>query len=336
MRLRALEALGLASDFGNLANSATLKPPAPFPATRLVKPCPLIPPFSAFARSSKRRVWRTFRRRSRTNSSRLQLANKVRPGQTVAITAGSRGIANIAKIIHAVVRALSEARGAAVHRAGDGVARRRHGGGAGGVARRLWHHRARRWAARSGRAWRRSSSARRRKAFPVHFDKFAYGADHVCVVGRVKPHTGFVGDIESGLMKMMLIGLGKHEGAKIYHRAIMDYSFGQIVRRVAREVLSKCRIVCGLGIVENAYDQTALTQSRRAAGVRRPREGAARSRQAMDSAAAVQTAQCCSSIRSARTSAGRGWTRTSSAGSTTTTWRWTTSGRRSSGFASAT
>jgi hypothetical protein len=59
-------------------------------------------------------------------------------------------------------------------------------------------------------------------------------------------------------MKMMLIGLGKHEGAKIYHRAIMNYSFGQIVRSVAREVFAKCRIVAGLGIVENAYDQTAM------------------------------------------------------------------------------
>ena len=59
------------------------------------------------------------------------------------------------------------------------------------------------------------------EGFPVHFDKHAFGADHVLVVGRVKPHTNFVGDIESGLMKMMLIGLGKHEGAKIYHRAIM-------------------------------------------------------------------------------------------------------------------
>ena len=77
------------------------------------------------------------------------------------------------------------------------------------------------------------------------------------VCGRVKPHTDFVGDIESGLMKMMLIGLGKHEGAKIYHRAIQNYSFGQIVRSVAAQVLAKCRIVAGLAIVENGYDETA-------------------------------------------------------------------------------
>jgi hypothetical protein len=99
------------------------------------------------------------------------------------------------------------------------------------------------------------------EGFPVHFDKHASQADHVVVCGRVKPHTNFVGDIESGLMKMMLIGLGKHNGAKIYHRAIMDYNFGQIVRSVAKEVLAKCNIVAGVGIVENGYDETANIQA---------------------------------------------------------------------------
>jgi hypothetical protein len=93
---------------------------------------------------------------------------------------------------------------------------------------------------------------------PVHFDRYAREADHVLVCGRVKPHTSFVGEIESGLMKMMLIGLGKHNGATIYHRAIQDYSFDQIVKAVAGQVLASCHILAGLGIVENAYDETAL------------------------------------------------------------------------------
>jgi hypothetical protein len=70
-----------------------------------------------------------------------------------------------------------------------------------------------------------------------------------------------VGEIESGLMKMMLIGLGKHNGAKIYHRAIQDFSFGQILRSVAREVLARCRIVAGVAIVENGYDETARIEA---------------------------------------------------------------------------
>jgi hypothetical protein len=99
------------------------------------------------------------------------------------------------------------------------------------------------------------------EGFPLHFDRLAYGADHVVVCNRVKPHTGFCGPIESGLMKMLLIGLGKCEGARVYHRAIQDFSFEQIIRSVAREVIARCRVLAGLAIVENAYDQTARIEA---------------------------------------------------------------------------
>jgi hypothetical protein len=186
----------------------------------------------------------------------LNLGSRVKPGQTVAITAGSRGVANIAVIVKAVVQ----------HMQSLGLkpfivpAMGSHGGGtAEGQADLLAGYGI--TAAAMGCPIRASMETvvvcQAAEGFPVHFDKQAYGADHVVVVNRVKPHTMFVGDVESGLMKMMLIGLGKHEGAKVYHRVIRNYSFGQIVRSVAREVLSRCRILCGVGIVENGYDQTA-------------------------------------------------------------------------------
>ncbi len=99
------------------------------------------------------------------------------------------------------------------------------------------------------------------QGIPVHFDKNAYAADHLIVMGRIKPHTGFVGEIESGLHKMMLIGLGKHAGALMYHRAIKNYSFGEIIRSVAEVVLEKCKVLAGIAIVENAYDETALIEA---------------------------------------------------------------------------
>lgn len=192
--------------------------------------------------------------------TRLKLGAAVKKGDTVAITAGSRGVANIAQIIAAAV----------AHFRGLGAepfivpAMGSHGGGTAAGQRELIEGYGVTEAA-MGCPIRASMDTvvvcQAAEGFPVHFDKHAYGADHVLVVGRIKPHTGFVGDIESGLMKMMLIGLGKHEGAKIYHRAIMNHSFGQIVRSVAREVLSKCRVVAGLGIVENAYDKTALIRA---------------------------------------------------------------------------
>ena len=186
----------------------------------------------------------------------LALGEKIKPGQSVAISAGSRGIANINVIIKGIVDHIKSlgANPFIVPAMGS------HGGGTAegqlgvldsyGITEEF-----------CGCEIRASMETivvcQAAEGFPVHFDKHASQADHVVVCGRVKPHTNFVGDIESGLMKMMLIGLGKHAGAKIYHRAIMDYSFGQILRSVAREVLAKCNIVAGLAIVENGYDETA-------------------------------------------------------------------------------
>lgn len=191
---------------------------------------------------------------------RLGLAQRIAPGQTVAITAGSRGIMSIAVILREIVRFFR----------GLGAipfivpAMGSHGGGTAEGQRQVLQ--------KLGVTEEfcgceiRSSMetvivCQAKEGFPVHFDKHAYSADHVFVVNRVKPHTGFAGDVESGLMKMMLIGLGKHEGATVYHRVIVNYSFGQIVRSVAQEVLAQCRIVGGLAIVENAYDETALVKA---------------------------------------------------------------------------
>lgn len=188
--------------------------------------------------------------------ARLQLGQQVKPGQSVAITVGSRGIASIHLITRAIVQHFLRlgAKPFIVPAMGS------HGGGTAegqqkivegyGVTEQF-----------VGCPIRSSMETvvvcQAEEGFPVHFDRFASEADHVVVAGRIKPHTGFVGDIESGLMKMMLIGLGKHEGAKLYHRVIMNYNFGQIVRSVGREVLQRCRIVAGVAIVENGYDETA-------------------------------------------------------------------------------
>ncbi len=192
--------------------------------------------------------------------SRLSLGEKIQPDQTVAITAGSRGIANIQVIIKAIADHLKRlgARPFIVPAMGS------HGGGTAEGQRGMLETLGitEQWCGcpiHSGMETEIVCQAA--EGFPVHFDRHAYGADHVLVCGRVKPHTNFVGDIESGLMKMVLIGLGKHAGAKIYHRAIKDYSFAQIVRSVAQEVFAKCKIVAGVAIVENGYDETAKIEA---------------------------------------------------------------------------
>jgi hypothetical protein len=190
----------------------------------------------------------------------LSLADRIRPAQTVAITAGSRGIANIALILRAIVDHLRQLGATPFIVPAMGS----HGGGTAAGQRQLLEGYGI-VEAFCGCPIRASMETvvvgRAAEDFPVHFDRHAFEADHVVVCGRVKPHTDFAGDLQSGLMKMLLIGLGKHEGAKVYHRAIKDYDFGRIVRSVAAEVMVRCSIVAGVAIVENGCEETARIEA---------------------------------------------------------------------------
>lgn len=192
--------------------------------------------------------------------ARLNLQERVYPGQTIAITAGSRGIAHYAQILRAVVEHCRQlgADPFLVPAMGS------HGGATAEGQQSLLAS----YGITSetvGCPIRSSLDTvvvcQTPLGFPVYFDRHAFQADHVLVLNRIKPHTRFVGPIESGLMKMLLIGLGKAEGAKVYHAAIEEYSFAQIIQAVATELLHRCRILAGLAIVENAYDQTALIEA---------------------------------------------------------------------------
>ncbi len=190
----------------------------------------------------------------------LQLEKTIRPGQTVAIPAGSRGIANIGLILREIAAYFSSMGALPFIVPAMGS----HGGGTvEGQVRMLsslgiTEHSV-------GVPIRATMEtvivAQTSNGLPVHFDKYASEADHVFVVGRVKPHTRFVGPVESGLHKMMLIGFGKHEGAKVYHRGILTTSFPEIVAAVAERVLQVCRVCGGMAILENAEDETALIEA---------------------------------------------------------------------------
>jgi hypothetical protein len=190
----------------------------------------------------------------------LQLQKVIRPGQTVAIPAGSRGIANIGLILREIAAYFTSIGAAPFIVPAMGS----HGGGTvDGQVRMLSTLGV--TEASVGIPIRATMEtvivAQTSNGLPVHFDKYASEADHVFVVGRIKPHTRFVGPVESGLHKMMLIGLGKHEGAKVYHRGILTMSFPEIIDAVAEQVLQVCRVCGGMAILENAEDETALLEA---------------------------------------------------------------------------
>ena len=94
----------------------------------------------------------------------------------------------------------------------------------------------------------------------VYMDKNSYEADATILINRVKAHTDFHGTHESGLIKMCVIGLGKHK------QALEMHSFGvrglrDLIPPTAREILKQGNIVMGIGVVENAYDETAVIKA---------------------------------------------------------------------------
>lgn len=191
---------------------------------------------------------------------RLNLDAAITPGQTVAITAGSRGISNLATILRTTIDHFRS------HGAHPFIvpAMGSHGGGT--VEGQLQVLEGIGITPETVNTEIHATMdtvvvTETNDGIPVHFDAIAAEADHVFVVNRIKPHTRFTGPIESGLHKMLLIGLGKHAGATVYHQAINDYSFEQILNSVAEEVIRNCRVLGGLAIVENARDETALIQA---------------------------------------------------------------------------
>lgn len=91
---------------------------------------------------------------------------------------------------------------------------------------------------------------------PVYYDKVASKLDGVIVLNRIKAHTDLIGDVESGLQKIITIGLGNHEGAQVIHAKGLDKAVPRL-KSVAEYVLNHANIILGIGLLENAYDETS-------------------------------------------------------------------------------
>ncbi len=190
-----------------------------------------------------------------TRASRL--AQTLRPGARVAIAAGSRGISNIDRIIKVVAQSLKELGAAPFIVPAMGS----HGGATAegqlavleslGITERY-----------AGCPIHSSMEVvelgTTESGLPVYLDRNAAMADGIVVINRVKKHTDFRSEIESGLMKMVCIGLGKKAQADLVH------SYGaaglrRYIPEVARFTIGKGLVSLGIAILENGYDQTAST-----------------------------------------------------------------------------
>ena len=183
------------------------------------------------------------------------IPEKIRPGQTVAITGGSRGIAAIVPLTRAVVSLLAGlgARPFVVNAMGS------HGGATAEGQKELltslgMTEEQLGCPVRVGMEVDRVGELA--DGFPVLCDRNAARADHLLIINRIKAHTAVTGPIQSGLCKMCTVGLGKVEQACRLHR-YGPSRMGEIIREVAATLARRAPVLAGIGIVENAYGEVA-------------------------------------------------------------------------------
>lgn len=191
----------------------------------------------------------------RQEFKRPEVRAKVISGQVVAVGCGSRGVANIALIARTVIEEL-KALGAKPF---IFPCMGSHGAATAEGQRKVLESYGITDAA-SGAPVRATMETtivgHLDDGTPVHMDKYAAEADAVIVINRIKPHTAFRGPTESGLTKMLAIGIGKIVGAATYHAHGMD-TFPTLLPKVRDVNITQRNVLFGVGVVENAYDETA-------------------------------------------------------------------------------
>ncbi len=180
---------------------------------------------------------------------------KIKKGSRIAVSAGSRGIHSIDKIIQAVVQELKKLGASPFIVPAMGS----HGGATAEGQRKVlagYGITEETMGAPIRSSMEVKQVGRLANGTPVYLDQEALGSDGIVVVNRIKPHTAFKSDYESGLLKMLAIGLGKHKGATAFHSCGVD-QFGELLPQLGKVVIDNAPVLFGVGIIENAYDRTA-------------------------------------------------------------------------------
>lgn len=102
---------------------------------------------------------------------------------------------------------------------------------------------------------------------PLFIDRLAHEADGIVLINRVKPHTNFIGSTESGLIKMIAIGMGNQKGAEHYHRLSVIRDQYEIISTAGKELLKRCNVLFGVGLVENQEHRTCMIRMAAADGM---------------------------------------------------------------------
>lgn len=179
---------------------------------------------------------------------------KILPGQKIAIAVGSRGISNLPALVKVLVEAIKSVGGNPFMVPAMGS----HGGATAEGQRNMligMGYSEEYIGAPILATMETVQVGISENGFPVFFDKNAFEADATVIINRIKPHVAFRGPVESGLQKMITIGLGKQKGAGICH----ELGFGEMavnIPAMAKVSLEKANILFAVGLLENAYHET--------------------------------------------------------------------------------
>ena len=196
----------------------------------------------------------------RAEFSKEEIRSRVKPGMKVALGVGSRGIRNLSLIVRCVVEELKKL-GAKPFILG---AMGSHGGGTVQGQLEVLHTYGITEQAMGVPVIASNDVVllgQTSRGIQVYFDKICLEeADLIIPINRVKLHTDFVDNIQSGMCKMLVIGLGHHRGCTAIHQADFSY-FGDTLKEATRLILSRSKVGFGIAIMENAYDQTLLVEA---------------------------------------------------------------------------
>lgn len=187
-----------------------------------------------------------------------EIREMIKPGMSIAIAVGSRGVNQIEAITRTTVEFLKELKAEPFIVPSMGS----HGGATAEGQKEVLRHLG--ITEESVGAPIRSSMEVNKigeleNGLPVYVDRYACEADGIVVINRIKPHTAFRGPIESGLMKMLSIGLGKQKGAEACHQLGFKH-MAEHVPAMAKVIIDKLPVLFGVGTVENAFDRVAKIQ----------------------------------------------------------------------------
>lgn len=180
------------------------------------------------------------------------LSQEVQAGQSVAVACSSRGIADHATIVGTTVRCLKEAGLKPFIMPAMGS----HGGGTAAGQRKVLELAGiteEKMGVPIMSSMETEQIGQTDDGIPVFLDKHAAQADWIVPVNRIKSHTMFNGKTESGLIKMLAVGLGKKDGPEIYHNFAFNFGLEHVLQTVARVVMAHKPVLFGVGVVENAY-----------------------------------------------------------------------------------